>query len=138
MEEQTKLRGMDLIQAMAQAVFEARLNGRSQMTLREKMNIAAQACRDNGGFPVGEFCRMAARKADELWRNRPSKRKSPSHITIDGKPLCQCEGHTFGLMNEIKVTCSFSHKSEALDAWEKILRLRPNKDVRVVSGDCPL
>jgi len=69
------------------------------------------------------------------------------HITIKGKPLCECEGHNAGLLSqpttyqhlgeEQRLTCSFRSKARARSAWREVAKYRYWKSVKVVPGQCP-
>ena len=63
--------------------------------------------------------------------NRPK----PAHITIDGTPLCRCEGHHGGIINAIGVTCGYRSIADARRAKLEIQKHRHS--VRVVPGHCP-
>lgn len=60
--------------------------------------------------------------------------KKPAHITIEGKPLCQCEGHIGGLMRKLGVTCGFRSIADARRAKLEIQKHRHS--VRVIPGPC--
>ena len=59
----------------------------------------------------------------------------PAHITIDGKPLCQCEYHLGGLMHKLSLTCGYASIAEAKRAKLEIQKHRHS--VKVVIGHCP-
>jgi len=59
-----------------------------------------------------------------------------THITIEGKPLCDCEGHTSGLLNELNLTCGYESLASALRAKKQIQKHRHS--VKVVRGHCPI
>ena len=72
------------------------------------------------------------------------------HITINGKPLCDCEGHHSGLLSrsppitflhrgqELRLSCSFRSKARARSAWQELAKHRYWKSIKVVAGECPL
>ena len=62
--------------------------------------------------------------------------KVHAHITVQGKPLCQCEGHIGGLMNSLYVTCGYSSIAAAHRAKRELQKKRWG--VKVVRGDCPV
>ena len=72
------------------------------------------------------------------------------HITIKGKPLCECESHAAGLLGhrsppvtynhlgeDIRLACSFRSKARARSAWKEIAKVRYWKEVKVIPGQCP-
>ena len=58
-----------------------------------------------------------------------------AHITIEGEPLCQCEGHVAGLMAKLGLPCEFNSIADATRAKKKIQTVRHS--VKVVRGLCP-
>jgi hypothetical protein len=61
--------------------------------------------------------------------------KKPAYITVEGQPLCMCEMHLGGLINELGVTCGYPSISEAKRAKLEIQKHRHS--VKVVPGYCP-
>lgn len=61
--------------------------------------------------------------------------KVTAHITIKGRPLCECEGHHAGLINRLGVTCGYESLAAAHRAKREIQRHRHS--VKVVRGECP-
>jgi hypothetical protein len=57
------------------------------------------------------------------------------HITINGRPLCQCQMHTGGIMTELNISCSFTTKAAAIRAKKEIQKRVSGS--RVVKGPCP-
>jgi hypothetical protein len=64
-----------------------------------------------------------------------SATSKPAHITVEGKPLCECEGHMAGLMYRLNVTCG--HVSIASAKRAKVELQKHRHSVRVVPGFCP-
>ena len=63
-------------------------------------------------------------------------KKVIAHITISGKPLCDCEGHASGLLNQPNLTCSYESLASAERAKKQIQKHRHS--VKVVRGHCPI
>tara|TARA_B100001029_G_C14983557_1_gene407537 strand:+ start:820 stop:1017 length:198 start_codon:yes stop_codon:yes gene_type:complete len=60
----------------------------------------------------------------------------PVYITINDRPLCECESHVTGLINKLGITCSYKSFEDAKNAKEKIEKF--GKNAVINSGHCPL
>ena len=59
----------------------------------------------------------------------------PAHLTVEGRPLCVCEGHIGGLMHKHHLTCGYRSLAAAKRAKTELQKYRHS--VRVVPGHCP-
>lgn len=59
----------------------------------------------------------------------------PHYLTVEGKPLCQCEGRLGGLMDTLKISCGYPSRAAALRS-KKLLQVKRHS-IRLVAGHCP-